>query len=108
MQGYNVVFPNGYDTFGLPAENAAIKNKMHHKKWTYENIKVMREQFERMGTMIDWTKSVITCEPEYYKWNQWIFLKMLERGIAYHGETISNWCPTCQTVLADENVEAGR
>lgn len=108
MQDYNVVFPNGYDTFGLPAENAAIKNNMHPREWTYKNISKMREQFETMGTMIDWTKSVITCEPEYYKWNQWIFLKMLEKDVAFKGQTISNWCPVCQTVLADENVEAGK
>lgn len=108
MQGLNVVLPNGYDTFGLPAENAAIKNNMHPKEWTYHNIKIMRQQFEKMGTMIDWTKTVITCEPDYYKWNQWIFLKLFELGLAYQGKTISNWCPSCQTVLADENVEAGK
>lgn len=108
MQGFNVIFPNGYDTFGLPAENAAIRNKMHPKDWTYANINRMREQFNAMGTSIDWTKTAITCEPEYYKWNQWIFLKMYEKGVAYKGKTISNWCPSCQTVLADENVEAGK
>lgn len=108
MQGFNVVFPNGYDTFGLPAENAAIKNKMHPKDWTYANIKKMRIQFETMGTVIDWTKTAITCDPDYYKWNQWVFLKMFEKGIAYKGKNISNWCPSCQTVLADENVENGK
>lgn len=108
MQGYNVIYPNGYDTFGLPAENAAIRNKMHPKEWTEANITKMRQQFEAMGTVIDWEKSAVTCDPGYYKWNQWIFLKMLERGIAYKGKALSNWCPSCQTVLADENVEAGK
>lgn len=107
-QGFNVLFPVGYDTFGLPAENAAIKNKMHPRDWTYANIERMRVQFKTMGVSIDWDKTATTCEPEYYKWNQWIFLKMLEKGIAYRGQTISNWCPNCKTVLADENVEAGK
>lgn len=108
MGGYNVLFPNGYDTFGLPAENAAIRNKMHPRDWTYANIKRMRQQFNTMGVSIDFDKTAVTCEPEYYKWNQWLFLKMYERGIAYRGETLSNWCPQCKTVLADENVELGR
>ncbi len=108
MQGWNVLFPNGYDTFGLPAENAAIRNKMHPKAWTIANIQIMRQQFEAMGTVIDWEKSATTCDPGYYKWNQWIFLKMLEKGVAYRGQAMSNWCPSCQTVLADENIEAGK
>lgn len=108
MQGFNVLFPNGFDTFGLPAENAAIKNNMHPRDWTYSNIKRMREQFTMIGVSIDWEKTAVTCEPEYYKWNQWIFLKMYERGIAYKGKAISNWCPSCKTVLANENVEDGK
>ncbi|MBI4039194.1 leucine--tRNA ligase [Candidatus Daviesbacteria bacterium] len=107
-QGCNVLFPNGFDAFGLPAENAAIKQKVHPRDWTYQNIARMKEQFGTMGVSIDWQKTAITCDPEYYKWNQWIFLKMLERGIAYRGKALSNWCPSCQTVLADENVEAGK
>lgn len=107
-QGLNVLFPNGFDTFGLPAENAAIKNNMHPKDWTYANIKQMRKQFDTMGVSIDWEKTAITCESEYYKWNQWIFLKMFEKDIAYRGKALANWCPNCQTVLANENVELGR
>lgn len=107
-QGFNVLFPNGFDAFGLPAENAAIKQGIHPRDWTYANIKRMREQFETLGVSIDWEKTATTCDPEYYRWNQWIFLKMYERGIAYRGKAISNWCPSCQTVLADENVEAGK
>lgn len=108
MQGFSVLFPNGFDAFGLPAENAAIKRKIHPKDWTLSNIKNMTEQFLAMGTMIDWNHTVITCLPEYYKWNQWIFLKMLEKGIAYKGKAMSNWCPLDQTVLANEHVEAGK
>src|SRR3990167_7594488 len=77
-QGYNVLFPNGFDAFGLPAENAAIKRNVHPRDWTYSNIERMRQQFETMGTVIDWEKTAITCDPDYYKWNQWIFLKMYE------------------------------
>ncbi len=108
MQGFNVVFPNGFDAFGLPAENAAIKRGVHPSDWTYENAERMKEQFETLGTSIDWTKTMIACDPDYYRWNQWIFLKMYEKGLAYKGKTISNWCPSCQTVLADENVESGK
>ncbi len=105
--GFNVLFPNGFDAFGLPAENAAIKNNVHPRDWTYQNMERMKTQFETLGTSIDWTKTMIACDPKYYKWNQWIFLKMLEKGTAYRGKTLSNWCPNCQTVLANENVEAG-
>ncbi len=108
MQGYNVFFPMGYDAFGLPAENAAIKRGIHPKDWTEKNIETMTKQFETMGTMIDWDHVTITCKPEYYKWNQWIFQKMYERGIAYKGKKLSNWCPVDQTVLANEHVEDGR
>jgi len=108
MQGYNVFFPMGYDAFGLPAENAAIKRGVHPKDWTEKNIETMTKQFETMGTMIDWDHVTITCKPEFYKWNQWIFEKMYEKGIAYRGRTLSNWCPTDQTVLANEHVEDGK
>lgn len=108
MQGYNVFFPMGYDAFGLPAENAAIKRGVHPQDWTLKNIETMTKQFETMGTMIDWDHVTITCVPEYYRWNQWIFQKMYEKGIAYRGRTLSNWCPTDQTVLANEHVENGR
>ncbi|MCC6792830.1 MAG: leucine--tRNA ligase [Thermomicrobiales bacterium] len=107
MRGYNVLFPMGFDAFGLPAENAAIRNNIHPAKWTFENIPVMREQYRQMGAMIDWTREVITCTPEYYKWNQWIFLKMLERGLAYRANGSVWWCPSCQTVLANEQVLDG-
>ena len=108
MQGYDVFFPVGFDAFGLPAENAAIKRGLHPQDWTLSNVKTMTAQFKMMGAIHDWDHQVITCMPEYYKWNQWIFLKMLEKGIAYRGKTFSNWCPVDKTVLADENVEAGK
>jgi leucyl-tRNA synthetase len=108
MQGFNVIFPNGFDAFGLPAENAAIKRGIHPQDWTLSNIERMKIQFASMGASFDWDKSAITCLPEYYKWNQWVFLKMYERGLAYRGKMTSNWCPSCQTVLANENVEAGK
>jgi leucyl-tRNA synthetase len=108
MEGFDVFFPNGFDAFGLPAENAAIKRGIHPKDWTMKNIETMRAQFETMGTMIDWHHTAVTCLPDYYRWNQWIFLKMFEKGIAYRGKALSNWCPTDQTVLANEHIEAGR
>lgn len=108
MAGFNVLYPNGFDAFGLPAENAAIKQGIHPQDWTYGNIERMKEQFLTTGTSIDWDKTAVTSDPEYYKWNQWVFLKMLERGIAYWGKALANWCPSCRTVLANENVEAGR
>ncbi len=104
MQGYNVLFPMGFDAFGLPAENAAIKHGIHPKEWTYRNIERMRAQLKTMGAMIDWSREVITSDPEYYKWNQWFFLKMYERGLAYRAKAPANWCPSCQTVLANEQV----
>ena len=107
MQGYNVFFPNGFDAFGLPAENAAIQRGVHPKDWTLSNIEKMTKQFSLMGAIANWDNRVLTCEPEYYKWNQWIFLKMLEKGLAYRGKSLANWCNHCQTVLANENVEAG-
>ncbi|HEX7542989.1 MAG TPA: class I tRNA ligase family protein [Patescibacteria group bacterium] len=108
MNGFNVFFPMGYDAFGLPAENAAIKRNIHPKDWTMKNIETMTKQFQTMGTMIDWSRVTITCLPEYYRWNQWIFLKMLEKGLAFRGKTLSNWCENDQTVLANENVENGK
>jgi leucyl-tRNA synthetase len=107
MSGFDVFFPNGFDAFGLPAENAAIKKGVHPKDWTMKNIETMTKQFATMGTMIDWDYTVITCLPEYYRWNQWIFLKMFEKGIAYRGKALSNWCPQDQTVLANEHIEQG-
>ncbi|MDP2632962.1 MAG: leucine--tRNA ligase [Candidatus Curtissbacteria bacterium] len=108
MQGYTVFAPQGFDAFGLPAENAAIKRGIHPKDWTYDNIARMKKQFASMGAVYDWEHEVITSEPDYYRWNQWIFLKMYEKGLAYKGKTLSNWCPTDQTVLANENVENGK
>ncbi len=108
MTGHNVFFTNGYDAFGLPAENAAIKRGIHPKDWTYANMESMTKQFQTLGTMIDWRFSLATCDPEYYKWNQWIFLKLMEKDLAYLGKALSNWCPSCQTVLANENVDGGK
>ncbi len=108
MAGNNVFFPIGYDSFGLPAENAAIKRKVHPKDWTMKNIETMTAQFQTMGTMLNWKDVVVTCEPAYYRWNQWIFIKMFERGLAYRGKMLSNWCETDQTVLANENIENGK
>ncbi|MEP6535165.1 MAG: leucine--tRNA ligase [Bryobacteraceae bacterium] len=107
MRGYNVLHPMGWDAFGLPAENAAIKNNRHPREWTLENIAAMKRQHNRMGFSYDWDLEVSTCEPEYYRWNQWFFLKMLERGIAYRKKALVNWCPECATVLANEQVVDG-
>lgn len=107
MQGYNVFFPNGFDAFGLPAENAAIKRKIHPQEWTMSNIESMKKQYQTMGGSFEFDHGVITCLPEYYKWNQWIFLKMYGKGIAYKGKAFTNWCPNDQTVLADEQVVGG-
>ncbi len=108
MQGYNVVFPIGFDAFGLPAENAAIKRKIHPYTWTYNNIQRMRQQLRSMGAMWDWEREVVTCDPEYYKWNQWFFIKMYEMGLAYRKAAMVNWDPVDQTVLANEQVIDGR
>jgi leucyl-tRNA synthetase len=108
MQGYNVLMPMGWDAFGLPAENAALKNKVPPAKWTYDNIAYMKSQMQSMGLAIDWSREVATCDPEYYKWNQWLFLKMLEKGIAYRKTQVVNWDPVDQTVLANEQVIDGK
>src|SRR6266446_5174960 len=102
MQGYNVLHPMGWDAFGLPAENAAIANNRDPRDWTLSNIAAMKRQHRRMGFSYDWDREVTTCEPEYYRWNQWFFLKMLERGLAYRKKALVNWCPECATVLANE------
>ena len=108
MRGFNVLHPMGWDAFGLPAENAAIDNGVHPAVWTYENIDNMRTQLKRMGISYDWDREVTTCDPAYYKWEQLVFIRMLERGLAYRRRSRVNWCPSCQTILANEQVEAGR
>jgi len=108
MRGFNVLHPMGWDAFGLPAENAAIENGVHPAVWTYENIKNMRTQLRRMGISYDWDRELATCDPSYYRWEQLIFIRMFERGLAYRKRTGVNWCPSCQTILANEQVESGR
>ncbi len=107
MRGFNVLHPMGWDAFGMPAENAAIQNDSHPAVWTYENIDYMRGQLKKMGFSYDWERELATCRPEYYRWEQWLFLKMYEKGMAYRKESYVNWCESCQTVLANEQVEAG-
>jgi leucyl-tRNA synthetase len=104
MKGYNVLFPYGFDAFGLPAENAAIRNNINPRVWTLANIDTMRSQARRMGTMFDWSREVITCLPEYYKWNQWFFLQFFNKGLAYRQKAAVDWCPHCNTTLAREQV----
>jgi leucyl-tRNA synthetase len=108
MSGYNVLMPMGWDAFGLPAENAALKNGVPPARWTYENIGYMKGQLQAMGLAIDWSREIATCDPDYYKWNQWLFLKMLEKGIAYRKTQVVNWDPVDQTVLANEQVIDGK
>ena len=108
MKGFNVLMPMGWNAFGLPAENAALKNKVPPAQWTYENIAYMKKQMQAMGLAIDWSREIATCDPEYYKWNQWLFLKMLDKGIAYRKTQVVNWDPVDQTVLANEQVIDGR
>ena len=108
MKGYNVLMPMGWDAFGLPAENAALKNGVPPAQWTYDNIAYMKKQMQAMGLAIDWSREITTCSPDYYKWNQWLFLKMLEKGIAYRKTQVVNWDPVDQTVLANEQVIDGK
>ena len=108
MQGYNVLMPMGWDAFGMPAENAAINNQVPPAQWTYANIAYMKSQMQAMGLSIDWSREIATCSPDYYRWNQWLFLKMLEKGIAYRKTQVVNWDPVDQTVLANEQVIDGR
>src|ERR1700732_1498290 len=108
MNGYNVLMPMGWDAFGLPAENAAMANGVPPAKWTFDNIATMRAQLKSLGFALDWSRAPATCTPEYYRWNQWLFLRMLERGIAYQKTGVVNWDPVDKTVLANEQVIDGR
>jgi leucyl-tRNA synthetase len=108
MKGYNVLFPMGFDAFGLPAENAAVQRNIHPATWTWDNIERMRKQFRSMGTMFDWDREAISCDPAYYRWTEWLFERFFEGDIAYRGEAVVNWSPTLQTVLANEQVIDGR
>ncbi len=107
MNGFNVLHPMGWDAFGMPAENAAIKNKSHPATWTINNINEMRRQLKRMGLSYDWDREIATCHPDYYKWEQWLFIRMLEKGLVYRKKSVVNYCRPCATVLANEQVEAG-
>lgn len=107
MRGHRALNPMGWDAFGLPAENAAIQRGVHPRDWTLDNIRVMKQQFRRWGILYDWSKEVTSCLPDYYRWNQWLFLRMLEKGLAYKKLSPVNWCPSCRTVLANEQVVDG-
>jgi len=108
MRGENVLHPMGWDAFGLPAENAAIRNQTHPRDWTHRCIAEMHQQFGQMGISYDWQREISTCEPEYYRWNQWLFLQFHQRGLAYRSGSYVNWCPSCSTVLANEQVKQGQ
>ena len=108
MRGYNVLFPMGFDAFGLPAEQAAISRNIHPWTWTYANIERMRVQLRSMGAMFDWQREAISCTPEYYKWSEWFFKRFYEQGIAYRGSALVNWSESLQTVLANEQVIDGK
>src|ERR1700677_5334847 len=105
--GFTVLHPMGWDAFGLPAENAAIANNRHPREWTLHNIAAMKKTHRRFAFSYDWDREVTTCDPEYYRWNQWFFLRMMERGLAYRKPALVNWCPKCATVLANEQVVEG-
>ena len=107
MRGFQVMHPMGWDAFGLPAENAAMKHGTHPAAWTHDNIAYMRGQLRAIGLSYDWRRELATCEPDYYRWEQQLFLKMLKEGLVYRRETTLNWCESCQTVLAREQVEEG-
>ena len=107
MKGENVLNPMGYDAFGLPAENAAVDRNIHPRDWTHRNIETFRQQFRQWGVEFDWEREIATCEPEYYKWNQWLFIQFYKRGLAYRKAALVNWCPGCETVLANEQVVDG-
>ena len=102
MRGFDVLHPMGWDAFGLPAENAAIKRNSHPAKWTYANIDTQKASFKRMGFSYDWDRTVVACDPEYYRWGQWIFLQFWKRGLVERRNSPVNWCPNCATVLANE------
>jgi len=108
MQGYNVMHPIGWDSFGLPAENAAIKNDEHPARWTYDNIETQKTSFKRYGLSLDWSRELHTSDEEYYHWTQWLFLQFFKKGLAYQKDGYVNWCPKDQTVLANEQVKEGR
>src|SRR5678815_2426856 len=108
MKGFNVLQPMGWDAFGLPAENAAMQNAMPPARWTYDNIAYMKRQLNALGFALDWSRELATCKPEYYRWNQWLFLRMLEKGLVYKKTGVVNWDPVDQTVLANEQVIDGR
>ena len=107
MLGKNVLHPIGWDSFGLPAENAAIKHNIHPKQWTKQNISRMNEQLKMLGISYDWDREIATCDSEYYKWNQWFFIKMWEKGLVFRKKANVNWCPSCKIVLANEQVNQG-
>jgi len=107
LRGFNVLHPMGWDAFGLPAENAAIKNNSHPATWTYGNIDYMRTQLRQLGLSYDWNREIATCHPEYYAWEQRLFIEMYQKGLAYQKVTTVNWCESCQTVLANEQVIDG-
>src|SRR5437867_1415981 len=108
MQGHSVLSPMGWDAFGLPAENAAIQNQIHPATWTRRNIARMREQLVSWGLAYDWDREIASCDPSYYRWTQWLFLQLYRRGLAYRAKGTVNWCPSCQTVLANEQVVEGQ